>query len=202
MNILTIACDIDGVLANLLLPWLARYNKDYNDNLNPDDISDWYTDKFVKPECGKKIYDYLKDPSLYDECLPYEGSLYMISKLKNIAGCRIVYGTSSPAESYGKKFFWLKEYGFIFDQKDYFETSDKSLIRADVLIDDYWENLLNFTGYGILLERPWNKNRYGDYYRAKDFSAVLEICEIIANIKKIDIETKTIREKREKLYAI
>ena len=44
---------------------------------------------------------------------------------------------------------------------DYIETRDKSLILADYLIDDNWDNLAFFRGRGILYTQPWNKdNKY------------------------------------------
>jgi 5'(3')-deoxyribonucleotidase len=149
-----IACDVDGVIADVLTNWLARYNRDYNDNLKHDDITAWDTSIFVKAECGKKIFAYLDDPSLYDDVLPYPGALDAVKELKKLG--RVVYATSSPAKSYGRKFFWLKEHGFLSDQLDYFETRDKSLVRADFLIDDYYKNLDTFVGKKILLAQPWN----------------------------------------------
>ena len=77
-----IACDVDGVVANLTKPWLARYNKDWNDNLKIKDIEGWGIQDYVKPECGLKIFNYIKDPSLYDEVLPFSGALNFINTLK------------------------------------------------------------------------------------------------------------------------
>jgi 5'-nucleotidase len=150
-----IAADVDGFLANLHVPWYGRYNKDYDDNLQVDTVTEWGVHKFVKPECGTKIYEYLDDPTLYDDVLPYCGALETITALKNF-GHRVIYATASPAKSYGRKFDWLKQYGFITDQKDYIETRDKSLVRADILIDDYQGNLDVFVGRKILFGQPWN----------------------------------------------
>jgi 5'-nucleotidase len=171
-----IACDVDGVLADIHTVWYARYNKDYNDTLKPRDVTEWEVDKFVKPECGLKIYDYLKDPTLYNEVLPYPGALDFINKLKKLG--RVVYATSSPIESYGRKFLWLKEHGFIKSQSDYFEARDKSLVRAYILIDDYQENLRHFIGIKILFGQPWNSSEKNNpnYLFAKDYESVLEFC--------------------------
>ena len=57
-----LAFDIDGVLADLHTAWLDEYNKDFDDNLTISYITQWEMDKFVKPECGKKIFNYLKRP--------------------------------------------------------------------------------------------------------------------------------------------
>jgi len=174
-TIKTIAIDIDGVVGDVLTPWLNRYNHHYHDNITPKDISEWDIHKFLKPECGLKIYDYLNDPHLYDDVIPYPDTIQYIEKIKELK-YRVVWVTSSPAESSGRKFFWLKEYGFITNRKDYVEMTDKSLIRADVLIDDYFVNIDSFVGKGILFSRYWNLSLKNDprYLYAKDWNDVLE----------------------------
>ena len=69
-----VAIDVDGTIADLAEIWLARYNKDWNDNLKKKAWIEWGVDKFVKPECGIKIFDYLEDPTIYDDVLPIEGA--------------------------------------------------------------------------------------------------------------------------------
>jgi 5'-nucleotidase len=173
----TFAIDVDGVLADLITNWLRWYNVEYNDHLIPEDITAWETDRFVKPECGKKIYTYLDDPKLYDEVLPHRDALKAINVLKSL-GHRVVYPTTSPLASSGRKFYWLEQYGFIQDKKDYIETSDKSLIRADALVDDYYKNLDGFVGIKILLAQPWNADKKDNknYLHAYTWGDVLRYC--------------------------
>ena len=78
-----IAMDVDSVVADLGTAWLNRYNRDYNDNMTNENILSWDTHKYVKPECGKKIYEYIEDPSLYDEVLPICGSLWAMDALSD-----------------------------------------------------------------------------------------------------------------------
>lgn len=152
-----IGIDVDGVVAELHTAWFARYNKDYNDSLTIDKILSWGTHEYVKPECGMKIYDYLKDPTLYDDVTPIEDSLNVINKLKE-DGHRIIYITTTPIETPGVKFNWLVKHGFINsdDKKNYFEATDKSLICCDVLFDDKYENALLARYMGVLLNYPHN----------------------------------------------
>jgi 5'-nucleotidase len=172
-----IAIDVDGVCADLLTNWLRWYNRDYNDDLTVDEITAWDTALFVKPECGTKIYAYLDDPALYDDTLPYYGALETIKVLKTL-GHRVIYPTTTPMASSGRKFNWLKQYGFITDKKDYVETSDKSLIRADVLLDDYYKNLDGFVGKKILWSQPWNYDKKEDknYLYAVTWADVVRYC--------------------------
>ena len=38
---ITVAVDVDDTCVVLVGTWLDRYNQDYNDNLKPEDITDW-----------------------------------------------------------------------------------------------------------------------------------------------------------------
>jgi len=172
-----IAMDVDGVVAALDTNWMAWYNRIYNDNVQASDITDWDVHKFVKPECGHKIYEFLKNPSLYDDVLPYPGASSSIAILKS-QGHRIVYATTSPIESFGRKFLWLKQYGFITDLKDYFETNDKSLVRADILVDDRPKNLETFVGKKVLYAQKWNATEKWNinYLYAESWEDVIRYC--------------------------
>ena len=58
-----IGIDLDSTLNNLDKVWLDRYNNDYNDNIK--EWSQWDMEKIVKPECGKKIYNYLHEKNFF-----------------------------------------------------------------------------------------------------------------------------------------
>lgn len=155
-----IGVDVDGVCANTHVPWLARYNRDYDDNLTYDQWTTWDIHTLVKPECGKKIYKYIEDPTLYDETPPVEGAVERINVLKWYF--RIVYITTSTIGASGKKKHWLRKNGFLQDDDDYFECKDKSLIFSHYLIDDDIKNIQKPSPYGnrinIIMTRPWNKD--------------------------------------------
>ena len=172
-----IALDVDGVVADLLTNWLRWYNLDYNDNLKPEEITRWETWEFTKPECGKKIIDYLKNPHIYDHVLPTLGAVEAISKLR-MGGYRIIYATVTPIETTGVKYEWLKKFNLIDHMRDYIEVTDKGLIRANVLVDDKPENLDHFLGTGILFSQPWNAGRFeGRGYCAHGWREVVDIIQ-------------------------
>jgi len=164
--------DVDGVCANLAPIWLRRYNMDYNDILTEDMIIDWDIHKFVKSICGHKIYEYLKDPRMYDMVYPIEGALKGINELREL-GYRVLFATSCAAEVAGRKFYWLKEWGFIKKERDYIEIRDKGLLRGKYMIDDGFHNVNAFTGRGYLLTRPWNKS-YLWYHRVGNWDEFLK----------------------------
>lgn len=158
MKNIVIGVDVDGVVANLHTEWFRKYNEDFNDNLTIDKITNWDTHKFVKPECGLNIYEYLLLPDLYDNVEPIDGAKFYTDKLKNDDDVRLVYITTTPIETPGVKFKWLVKHGFLKeDEKDnYIEATDKSVIACNILVDDKYENVLNAFEDGILFAYPHN----------------------------------------------
>lgn len=160
-----IAVDVDGVVADLLPVWLDRYNTDYADILTVYDITKWGLHEFVKEECGEKIYDYLIMRDLYDDVKPIDGALTCINFLKEKSNIRIIYVTSTPIESSGVKFRWLVKHGFLQEHeiKNYVEATDKSLIYAELLLDDGYHNIRTFLGKAVLYLHPYNEAEVCQY---------------------------------------
>lgn len=175
-----ILVDVDGVVADLHVAWLARYNKDYNDNLQSSQINKWAIHEFVKPECGRKIYEYLLDPTLYDDVPPMPGAEYNIKKLRKL-GHKIVYVSSGffPA-----KVKWLAEKGFAIDfpyndgrwdtLADVVLTGNKSLVKGDIIIDDYPKNLNGDRLAVLMYDSPWNWNA-GQYRRVYSWENIYQV---------------------------
>jgi len=179
----TVICDVDGVISNTIGSWLGRYNIDYNDNVQPSDITEWNTHKFLKPECGVKIYDYLEDPTLYDEVLPYSiDSLEFCNNMRE-AGWRIVFATVNPFASAGAKWRFLIRHGYLNEtqKKDYVEIVDKTLLRgvADILIDDGVHNTKAWyetAGVPVLFQQSHNKKDVVPYFHTNDWNYIFDVC--------------------------
>jgi 5'(3')-deoxyribonucleotidase len=163
-----VGIDVDDVILELVPAWLKAYNQDFKDNLKLEHITDWNIKKFVKKSCGKKIYDYIKSPDIYNEIKPVKDSLWGINALREM-GYRVVYIT---VNNYGNaKYDLLLKYGYMVSGKDFVMAEDKSLIKSEILLDDNYNNIINFCGEGFLMTKPWNKNfNYAKRVRSwKDF---------------------------------
>ena len=161
MKPLTIAVDVDGPTADLHSEWLRLYNQDYDDDMTVEDITQWEMPPLVKPECGVKILDYLDIPTLYDNIKPTKGAFEGIEYLRAL-GHRIVFNSSCVIDRSDEKLHWLIKHGFVKSTNKYFfndwmVVTDKSLINADILIDDRPKNIKDFKGLGILFDEPYNQ---------------------------------------------
>lgn len=164
-----ILVDIDGVVADTHTSWLDMYNKEWDDYLQVSDITEWSLHKFVKPECGRKIYNYLERPDFYESVLMIKDALLGVLTLRENKH-RVIFVS---AGFYPSKIEWLGRNGFLSEsfpyKKDFGAATaldvvlcnDKYLIKGDYLIDDRPENVIRFNagGTGILFTQPWNKKR-------------------------------------------
>ena len=159
-----ILVDVDDTTLDLHGEWITnRYNRDYNDNLIRSSVKTWNVDYYVKPECGKKIYDYLKQNNLYSNVKPIDYAVWGIQRLRDL-GHRIVFVTAYFNEQKVECLHnngLLKEYPYNDGRwntaTDVIMANDKSLIKGDILIDDRYENVEKF-GSGIIFSQPWNES--------------------------------------------
>ena len=151
----TILSDVDGVTLCLNIEWYKRYNADYNDCLKSEHVTKWAVHEFVKPSCGKKIYDYLLMPDLYETVPLIAGAMDAIMTLRN-AGHRVVFVSSGIHRG---KYLRLKEFNLVASEDDYICAHDKSLICGDYLLDDGFHNIRAFKrGTAILFDAPHNRH--------------------------------------------
>jgi 5'(3')-deoxyribonucleotidase len=137
--------DVDDVLLDLLTVWL--------DELTKFDIKSWNIDKYVKPECGTKIFDYL-DTDLYWAVKPIEGAVAGVNWLRE-NNIPFIFATVYDPD--GSKFKCLKEHGFTSNRKEYFVCPRKSLLRGSMMIDDKPEHVYEFGHRAWLFSQPHNE---------------------------------------------
>ena len=166
-----IAVDVDDVSLSLVDSFLSTYNRKFKDHVKKESITDWNIDQFLKPEAnGFSKECFLKSP-IFRKAKPVEGALEAVEWMRS-QNSRIIYVTASNPQNV--KFEWLLKNGFLKDEKDFVVAYDKSLILADYLIDDKFENVDGFRGTGILFNRPWNM-KYKYHTRIQNWNQFLKI---------------------------
>lgn len=156
---LTIIVDMDEVLADTLSQWLKLYNSDYNDFLTKEDIKGWNVHLWVKPECARKVYDYLDMENFFLEMDPIPGAIDGMKYLVD-SGHDVIIATATPRHSHlanEEKKNWIRKYLPFFDLKNFSDIHRKDLIVGDLLFDDGIHNLSTFQGISVCMDRPWNR---------------------------------------------
>lgn len=170
-----IRVDVDDVCCRLVEAWLARYNKDWSDDLSIGAITDWDFTRFVKPDCGKRIYDYLTNFQ-YTDVKEVPGARAGVWKLRD-AGHKVIFVTSGFSFS---KVEWLYNHKFLLRGHDLLHApdvifaNDKSVIKSDIVIDDGWHNIQDLSK-SVVFTRPWNTKYDAGSHRANTWADVLHI---------------------------
>lgn len=155
-----IGIDLDSTLNNLVEVWVKKYNEEYDDNLTSKKIIKWEMDELVKPECGKKIFNYLHDPMLFYNLDIKDGAKKTIDFLSKNYELYIV--TAYTPDTCLDKSNWIKKHKLKINDKNVIFINNKSLLDLDYLIDDGPHNFEHFTGTGLVFDMPYNRHVNGD----------------------------------------
>lgn len=184
-----ILVDVDDVTADLVPSWLDEYNKQYDDNLKVEDITVWDIASLVKTEAKDKFFDIINNHRFYYNVQPVPGAYEGIIALRQM-GHRVIFATSAMVGHAGDKLRWLQHNRFLdtnkFNDPDYMEITDKTLIKADLIIDDRVGNVMGFVNAGkcaIVFTKPWNLDLASDdecVFRANDWQEVVRLVKTIS----------------------
>jgi 5'(3')-deoxyribonucleotidase len=159
---LEIAVDLDGVLAESMLVWCKRANKEFGTRLKMEDLDSWSAWK--KFPISKDDFYRILDESWDDwlEIPPTEPDLAeKVLRIEKFGNLDIVTGRSKRTVEAARN--WID------NQKVRYRRfvrvlgwRDKILLDYDVYIDDAPDLMplisRSPTAWGILYERPWNKS--------------------------------------------
>lgn len=155
----TLLVDMDSVICDLMTKWHKRYNEDYHDDLSVDKLKCWQTEKYVKPECGTKIYDYLDEPGLFLHLEPIKDSLEVLERLHQTF--QIFICTSSQTYAYTEKEKWVEKYLPFLGREQMIFAHKKYMIRGDLLFDDAPHHLEAFRETkrtAVAMDYPYNRS--------------------------------------------
>lgn len=197
-NKLIIALDIDNVICNTTETLLQYINERLSMNLSMEDITDYWIEKFLPPQREWIVNTAFHDSAMWKEVKLIDGAAKYIEKLYN-DGHEIYFATATTAVNFKKKVSFLKRQLNFFPE-DYVEKhmisiKKKQLLCADILVDDYLDNLTGERSYySICLDYPWNRElKEPDPWldRAVNWKEVYDIItsldeNLVKNIKKLD----------------
>lgn len=147
---------MDEVMADALAEHLLRYNRDHDENLTLEDLH------------GKKLWDvvaidrhnaleaYLRSEDFFEKLTVMPESQRVMRLLQQKYEVYIATAAMEVPTSFHQKFRWLERYFPFIPPSHIVYCGDKSIIRADYLIDDNPRQLQRFKGEGILFTSPHN----------------------------------------------
>ena len=187
-----IAVDLDGVLADTIVPCCRIINSAHGTNFEVSSFNQWNAwevahipkDEFLR-SLDSAWHDWRTIP-------PTEENLeHKVARLLPLAGVDIVTGRSPETVTSAKS--WLRfhriEYNSFVRTNS---TLDKAKLSYEVFIDDSPELMYALSAtpgrHGILYTQPWNKQlpELPGIYRADSWNQILESLERIFNRMNVD----------------
>jgi len=165
-----IAIDMDEVLAQVEPKLRDLYRQETGHTLTREEI------------LGTKIYhlpgtenlrSHLFEQGFFIDLPVMEGAQAAVRELLQDYEIFVVTAAQEFRYSLEEKHRWLEKHFPELHWKNYVFCGDKSIIRADYMIDDHTFNLDTFEGQGLLYTAYHNVHETG-YRRVNDWSEVLE----------------------------
>lgn len=154
----TILIDMDDTIEDLLPAWVEYLNNKYGTSVDYREIDSWDVCSYFPTIEDEDVYNALKDEALWDAVKPKEGAAEYIEKLIQ-EGFNIYLCTTSNKDTIKVKFDCVIKRYFPFITWDkVIVIDDKSMIKADCLVDDGLHNLIFGDYEKILFTAGHNKN--------------------------------------------
>ena len=154
---MTILIDMDDTLEHLLTPWLRWLNREYGKNVEPSDVVSWNMQESYPDLTKEEIFAPLDGEAFWDTVTPVEGAPEAVEDLIR-RGHRVFIVTAASFKSVAAKMERvLFRYFPYLSWDQVIITSNKQMIRADVMVDDGYHNLENGDYVRILVDAPYNR---------------------------------------------
>lgn len=157
MKKLIILFDADDTVEDLLSPWLSILNKTYGTSVVPEDVTDWNVASFFPQLTKEQVFAPLYDKHFWSLIEPIEGSVHNLKKLLT-DGHDLHMVTASNYQTCAAKVERLLELFPFLDWNHIILTSNKQMVRGDILIDDGPHNLVGGKYIKFLFDRPHNRS--------------------------------------------
>lgn len=184
-----VGIDLDEVLWQLVGPWVERYNKIANENLQVENIDHYYFQDMIKsPET---LHYILEMSDFWDQVELYEPEATMaaLNKLLNDDRFEVYIVSATSTKVATAKFRRLFELLPMLKDENIILTSNKAMVTVDFMIDDYEENLKGVVrsgGIPILINRVYNRAFPAEQYGIVRKDSFAEATETI--IRYVDLK--------------
>ena len=156
-----ICVDMDEVMADTLAEHLRRYNQTFDEAVTPQDLAGKGIFEITPEDRRQQLRAFLDAEDFFEDLDLMPGAQAVLEQLS--ARFEIFIATQAMAvpNSLGSKYRWLQRHFPFIPPTQYIFCGDKSILRAEYLIDDLPKNLLRFEGQGLLYTAPHNLTATG-----------------------------------------
>lgn len=164
-----ILLDLDGIIVDMLGPWLRQYEIITGEKIPVSDIVSW--DATIGASYPEVLNSLLEKPGFFRNLPPMPGAQKYLSKLIEENNHEIIILTQPPRKSdyaVRDKRLWMQDYFPNFDITNMIYAHKKYLVRGDVLFDDKPSHLAlwkheNPESVTATIDYPYNRNDKSDW---------------------------------------
>jgi len=168
-----ICVDMDEVMADTLAEHLRRYNQTFDEDVTPGDLAGKGLWEVTPLDRRQQLRAFLDAEDFFENLAVIPGAQDVLRQLSARFEVFIATQAMSIPNSLGSKYRWLQRNFPFIPPSRYVFCGDKSILRADYLIDDLPKNLLRFEGLGLLYSAPHNLTATG-FTRVDNWQHVAE----------------------------
>ena len=139
-----IAVDMDEVIADTVAEHLTRYNRDYNGNITKADLRGKWIWDVVAIDRHPRLEEYLRSDDFFDVLDVIPDAQRVLKKLQQQFEVFIASAAMEVPTSFNAKYRWLERHFPTIPATNIVFCGDKSILRADYLIDDNPRQLRRF----------------------------------------------------------
>jgi 5'-nucleotidase len=168
-----ICVDMDEVMADTLSEHLRRYNAEFDEALTPADLAGKGLWQVAPEDRQQQVRAFLDAEDFFEDLPLMPGSQEVLKDLAGRFDVYIATQAMTVPNSLGPKYRWLQRHFPFIPPLNYVFCGNKSILRADYLIDDLPRNLERFEGQGLLFTAPHNLATPG-FFRVNNWQDVAE----------------------------
>ena len=151
-----IAVDMDEVMADAVSEHLRRYNRDFKEQVTVADLEGKWLWDIVQMDRHNALEAYLRSEDFFAVLAVMPDSQRVMQALQQHYEVFIATAAMEVPTSFTAKYKWLAHHFPFIPASHIVFCGDKSIIRADFLIDDNPRQLRRFHGEGILYSSHHN----------------------------------------------
>ena len=171
-----ICVDMDEVMADTLAEHIRRYNQTFDEDVTTLDLAGKGLWEIAPVDRQQQLRAFLDAEDFFEDLALMPGAQAVLEQLSARFEIYIATQAMAVPNSLGSKYRWLQRHFPFISPRQYIFCGDKSILRADYLIDDLPKNLLRFEGQGLLYSAPHNLTatgflRVGNWQQVADYFA-------------------------------
>jgi 5'(3')-deoxyribonucleotidase len=170
---------MDEVMADTLAEHLRRYNQTFDEDVTLGDLAGKGLWEFTPLNRQQQLRAFLDAEDFFEDLALLPGAQDVLQQLSTRFEIFIATQAMAVPNSLGPKYRWLQRHFSFIPPSHYVFCGDKSILRADYLIDDQPKNILHFEGQGLLYSAPHNLGATG-FLRVNNWEEVSQYFAVAA----------------------